>query len=68
MTFDLFCSWADRCAYKSGTIEANSHDELFGEMRKFFGEVCGFTGVEAFERSLPSTLKMVMRGKKTKID
>ena len=53
MTFDLFCSWADLCASKHGTIEANSYDELFEEMRKFFGKACGFTGVERFELSNP---------------
>lgn len=53
MTFDLFCSWADHCASHHGTIEANSYDELFEEMKKFFEEACGFTGVEAFEISNP---------------
>jgi len=54
MTFALFCSWADHCASKSGTIEANSYDELFDEMRKFFVQACGFTGgVESFELSRP---------------
>lgn len=53
MTFDLFCSWADHCAQHSGTIEANSYDELFEEMKKFFDNACGFTGVEAFEISNP---------------
>ena len=53
MTFDLFCSWADHCASEHGTIEANSYDELFEEMRKFFASACGFTGVEAFEISRP---------------
>lgn len=53
MTFDLFCSWADHCSQQHGTIEANSYDELFEEMRKFFAGACGFTGVEAFEISNP---------------
>ena len=53
MTFDLFCSWADHCASQHGTIEANSYDELFEEMKKFFEHACGFTGVEAFEISNP---------------
>jgi len=53
MTFDLFCSWADHCASEHGTIEANSYDELFEEMKKFFDRACGFTGVEAFEISRP---------------
>ena len=53
MTFAIHCSWADYCASKSGTVEANSYDELFEEMRKFFGQACGFTGVEAFEISNP---------------
>lgn len=53
MTFDLFCSWADHCASQHGTIEANSYNELFEEMEKFFGEACGFTGVEAFNLSRP---------------
>ena len=39
MTFDLFCSWADHCASEHGTIEANSYDELFEEMKKFFKRV-----------------------------
>lgn len=34
-------------------MEANSYDELFEEMRKFFEHACGFTGVEAFEISNP---------------
>lgn len=53
MTFAIHCSWADYCASKDGTIEANSYDELFDEMQKFFGQACGFTGVEAFEISNP---------------
>jgi bisphosphoglycerate-dependent phosphoglycerate mutase len=53
MTFNLFCSWADYCASKEGTIEANSYNELFEEMQKFFEEACGFTGVESFEISSP---------------
>ena len=54
MTFDIHCSWADHCASMSGTIEeANSYDELFEEMHKFFENACGFTGVEWFEISNP---------------
>lgn len=53
MTFNLFCSWADHCASKNGTIEANSFEEMFEEMQKFFGQACGFTGVESFELSCP---------------
>ena len=54
MTFDIFCSWADHCAQQSGTIEeANSYDELFEEMERFFERACGFYGVESFEISRP---------------
>ena len=53
MTFAIHCSWADYCASQDGTIEANSYDELFEEMEKFFEHACGFTGVEAFEISNP---------------
>lgn len=53
MTFAIHCSWADYCASNDGTIEANSYDELFDEMQKFFGQACGFTGVESFELSRP---------------
>lgn len=53
MTFDIHCYWADSCASQHWTIEANSYDELFEEMKKFFEHACGFTGVEAFEISNP---------------
>ena len=53
MTFAIHCNWADYCAYKDGTLEANSYDELFEKMKKFFEEACGFTSVEAFEISNP---------------
>ena len=53
MTFAIQCSWVDYCASMDGTLEANSYDELFEEMQKFFEEACGFTGVESFELSRP---------------
>ena len=48
MKFNVDCSWANHCANEEGEIEADDYEDLFGKLKVFFDEACGFSGVESF--------------------